>query len=70
MCKCPEVLREGEAPFLFKVVSRFSNQVYVQMYHGGPSQTLLQRGSFSASAKRSARSRGYSCLLGGKTHRS
>lgn len=46
MCKCLKVIREREAPFLFKVVSRFSDQIYVQMYHGGPSQTLLQRGSF------------------------
>lgn len=39
--ECLEVLREGEAPFLFEVVSRFSNQIYGQAYHGGSSQTLL-----------------------------
>lgn len=39
--ECLEVLSEGEAPFLFEVVSRFSNQIYGQVYHGGSSQTLL-----------------------------
>lgn len=40
--KCFEVLREGEAPFLFEVVSRFSDQIYGQAYHGGLSHSLLQ----------------------------
>lgn len=39
--ECLEVLWEGEAPFLFEVVSRFGNQLYGQAYHGGWSQTLL-----------------------------
>lgn len=39
--ECLEVLWEGEAPFLSEVVSRFSNQIYGQAYHGGSSQTLL-----------------------------
>lgn len=30
-----EVLWEGEAPFLFEVVSRFSDQIDGQAYHGG-----------------------------------
>lgn len=62
MGKCPEVDGEGEAPSLFEVVSVFSNQIYGQTYHGGLSQMLLQRGSFSAPAKHSACSRARSCL--------
>lgn len=57
VCECLEVLWEGEAPFLFEVLSRLSNQIYGQTYHGGSSQTPLQRGSFSAPAKHSAHSR-------------
>lgn len=60
VCKRPEVLRE--ALFLFEVVSGFSDQVHVQLGHGGSSQTPLQRGSFSASAKRGARSSDTGCL--------
>ncbi len=44
-----QVIREGEAPFLFEVVPTFSNQIYGQTHHGGASQTLL-----SASAKHSS----------------
>lgn len=33
--ECLEVVWEGEAPFLFEVVSRFSDQIYGQTYHGG-----------------------------------
>lgn len=39
--ECLEVVWEGEAPFLFEVVSRFSNQIYGEAYHGSSSQTLL-----------------------------
>lgn len=57
--ECLEVLWEGEAPFLFEVLSRLSNQIYGQMYHVGLSQSRLQRGSLSASAKHSAHSSDY-----------
>lgn len=33
--ECLEVVWKGEAPFLFDVVSRFSNQIYGQTYHVG-----------------------------------
>lgn len=36
--ECLEVIWAGEAPFLLKVVSRFSNQIYGQAYHGGLSR--------------------------------
>ena len=39
--ECLEVVLEGEPPFLFEVVSRFSNQIYGEAYHGSSSQTLL-----------------------------
>jgi len=45
--ECLEVLWEGEAPSLFEVVSRFSNQICGQAHHGGSSQ--LQRILFSLS---------------------
>lgn len=48
----PEVIREGEAPFLS--VSPFSNQIYGQVYHGDSPQTRPQRGSLSAPAEHSA----------------
>ena len=50
MRECLEVVWEGEAPFLLEVVSGFSDQIYVQLHHGGCSWTHLQKGSFSASA--------------------
>lgn len=39
--ECLEVLWEGEAPFLFEVVSGFSNQIYGQAYHGGSERILF-----------------------------
>lgn len=41
MGECSEVIPEGKAPFLLQVVFRFSNQVYVQAYHGSSVRTIL-----------------------------
>lgn len=44
-----EVTWQGEAPFLFEVLWRFSNQVYGQTDHGGSSQQTAEGKPFSFS---------------------
>ena len=48
-----EVLWEGVASLVFEMVAGFGNQIHGEADHDGSLQTLLQSGSFSASAKRS-----------------
>lgn len=45
--ECLQVIWEGEAPLLFEVVARFSNQLCCQMHHDGSSRHLVvEEGSF------------------------